>query len=108
MRKHPQSNCSSECKGPICKGAQGLRSFPPGYVFGTGYTESRDKVPGVAQYEALLQSNQPVSVLLALLKDRDPKIRTLAAAFLVSKGEPRLQQCLGPLLDDQSRTFDQM
>ena len=90
------------------KVAEELRSFPPGFVFGTGYMESPNNAPGAAAYEALIQSNQPVSALLALLKDRDPKVRTLAAAALVSKGEPRLQQYLGPLVDDQSQTFDQM
>ena len=98
-------------KNQFAKVAQRLRSFPPGRVLGFGsdyYTESPNKVPGAAEYEALIQSNQAVSALLALLKDRAPKIRTLAAAALVSKGEPRLQQYLGPLLDDQSQTFDQM
>ena len=98
--------------------AQRLRSFPPGRLFfGPGETgpgmgwypdDVRVSAPGAAEYQALLQSNRAVPILRALLKDSDPKIRTLAAAALVAKGEPRLQQHLGPLLDDQSPTFDVM
>lgn len=64
--------------------------------------------PGATEYQGLMQSNHPVPILLSLLKDRDPKIRTPAAAAIVAKGEPRLQQYLGPLLEDQSQTFDVM
>jgi HEAT repeat protein len=61
---------------------------------------------GTAQYERLMQANYPVPFLLSLLKDPDPKIRTLAASALVAKGDPRLQRHLGPLLVDQNPTFD--
>ena len=54
----------------FAKVAQELRSFPPGFVFGSDYMESPNNVPGAAEYEALIQSNQAVSALLALLKDR--------------------------------------
>jgi hypothetical protein len=104
----PTQTVPPNIKDQFAKVAQELRSFPPGFVFGSDYMESPNNVPGAAEYEALIQSNQAVSALLALLKDRDPKIRTLAVAALVSKGDPRLQQYLGPLLDDQSQTFDQM
>jgi hypothetical protein len=104
----PTQTVPPNIKDQFAKVAQELRSFPPGFVFGSDYMESPNNVPGAAEYEALIQSNQAVSALLALLKDRDSKIRTLAAAALVSKGERRLQQYLGPLLDDQSQTFDQM
>ena len=62
--------------------------------------------PGTTQYERLMRTNYPVPFLLSLLKDPDPKIRTLAAAALVAKGDPRLQRHLGPLLVDQTPTFD--
>lgn len=104
----PSQTAPPNIKNQFAKVEQELRSFPPGRVFGTDYVEPSNNVSGAADYEALIQSNQTVPVLLTLLKDRDPKIRTLAAAALVSKGEPRLQQYLGPLLNDQSQTFDQM
>jgi hypothetical protein len=98
--------------------AQRLRSFPPevlGGDFGHDYVDlpfsesgRLGATPGAVEYQGLLQSNHPVPILLSLIKDPDPKIRTLAAAALTAKGEPRLQQYLGPLLEDQSRTFDVM
>lgn len=107
-RSAPSQTVPPNIRDQFAQIAQRLRSFPPGRVFGSDYMESPKNVPGAAEYEALIQSNYAVSALLALLKDGDPKIRTLAAAALVSKGEPRLQQYLGPLLDDQSQTFEQM
>jgi hypothetical protein len=98
--------------------AQHLRAFPPDRVFFVGGDFSGFRgvpgvlpgrvavTPGTTEYQALMQSNYPVPVLLSLLKDTDPKVRTLAAAALVAKGDPRLQQNLGPLLEDQSQTFD--
>jgi hypothetical protein len=64
--------------------------------------------PGSAEYSALLTANHSVSSLLLLLKDSDPKIRTLAAAALAAKGDPRLLRRLGPLLEDQALTFDRV
>src|SRR5258708_39209041 len=64
--------------------AQRRRSFPPGRLFfgpretGAGMDwypgDVRVSAPGAAEYRALLQSNQPVPILRALLKDSDPKI----------------------------------
>lgn len=62
--------------------------------------------PGTTEYQALMATDYPVPFLLSLLKDPDPKIRTLAAASLVAKGDPRLQRYLAPLVGDQSATFD--
>jgi len=93
--------------------AQRLSSFPPPYELSEPsvappYRNWPKNEPGVAEYQTLIQNNYPIPILLSLLKDHDPKIRTLAAAALAAKGQPRLQQYLGPLLDDQSQTFDEM
>jgi nitroreductase len=100
--------------------AQRLRAFPPDRVFFVGGDFSGFSgvpgmrpgtaaiTPGTTEYQTLMQSNYPVPVLLSLLKDADPKIRTLAAGALLAKGDPRLQQHLGPLLEDQSQTFDEI
>jgi hypothetical protein len=103
--------------------AQRLRAFPPDRGFfslgggqesplfrgAPGSTLGRPLItPGTTEYEALMQNDHPVPILLSLLRDRDPKIRTLAAAALVAKGDPRLQKHLGQLLEDQSQTFDQI
>ena len=109
----PRETVSANIKGQFVKVAQGLRSFPsprelsePSVAPPTG--NWLRNTPGVSEYQTLIQNNYAVPILLSLLGDRDPKIRTLAAAALVAKGEPRLQQHLGPLLDDQSQTFDEM
>jgi hypothetical protein len=102
--------------------AQKLRAFPPDWEFaGTGNSGflggppmdlarphgfAWPGTPGTAEYQALMQKDYPVPFLLSLLKDPDAKIRTLAAAALVAKGDPRLQRYLAPLVDDQSLTFD--
>jgi len=93
--------------------AQRLSSFPPPYELSEPsvappYRNWPKNEPGVAEYQTRIQNNYPIPILLSLLKDHDPKIRTLAAAALAAKGQPRLQQYLGPLLDDQSQTFDEM
>jgi hypothetical protein len=100
--------------------AQRLRAFPPDRVFFVGGDFSGFSgvpgappgrvaiTPGTTEYQALMHADYPVLVLLSLLKDSDPKIRTLAAAALVAKGDPRLQQHLGSLLEDQSQTFDEI
>jgi hypothetical protein len=62
--------------------------------------------PGTTEYRALLRTDYPTPFLLSLFKDADPKIRTLAAAALVAKGDPRLQRDLAPLVHDHSPTFD--
>jgi hypothetical protein len=107
--------------------AQKLRAFPPaGKFFVTGYGPAGKSVafggppvelkrdipmgwpvtPGTAEYQALMKADYPVPFLLSLLNNRDPKIRTLAAAALVAKGDPRLQRHLGVLVHDQGSTFD--
>jgi hypothetical protein len=102
--------------------AQKLRAFPPDQEFAaTGNSGSLGgppmdfarshgfgwpKTPGTEEYQALMQKQYPVPFLLSLLKDHDAKIRTLAAAALVAKGDPRLQRYLAPLVNDQSPTFD--
>jgi hypothetical protein len=100
-----------------------LRAFPPdgkffvdpdsGHVIGPRMDMRQDLVwghraatPGTAEYRALIKTNYPVPFLLSLLKDRDAKIRTLAAGALVARGEPRLQQELAPLVRDATPTFD--
>jgi hypothetical protein len=93
--------------------AQRLSSFPPPYELSEPsvappYRNWPKNEPGVSEYQTLIQNNYSIPILLSLLKDHDPKIRTLAAAALAAKGQPRLQQYLGPLLDDQSQTFDEM
>jgi len=100
-------------KSQFAKVALGLRSFPPPRELSEPSVVPPNgnwpkNAPGVSEYQSLIQNNYSVPILLSLLKDRDPKIRTLAAAALVAKGEPRLQQYLGALLDDQSQTFDEM
>ena len=114
----PPKTVPANIRGQFLEVAQRLRSFPPevlGGDFGHDYvnlpfSESGrlSATPGAIEYKGLLQSNHPVPILLSLIKDPDPKIRTLTAAALAEKGEPRLQQYLGPLLEDQSRTFDVM
>ena len=93
--------------------AQRLRSFPPPYALSEPsvappYRNWPKNEPGVSEYQTLIQNNYSIPTLLSLLKDHDPKIRTLAAAALAAKGQPRLQPYLGPLLEDQSQTFDEM
>lgn len=109
--------------------AQRLRAFPPNKVFlsmswdvssAEGVVDSfsddirrylwrgQGPTPGAAEYEALLQADYPLPVLLSFLGDPNPKIRTLAAAAIVAKGDPRLQWNFAPLVDDESRTFDQI
>lgn len=66
----------------------------------------RPATPGTAEYRALIETYYSVPFLLPLLKDRDARIRTLAAAALVAKGDPRLQRHLAPLVRDESPTFD--
>jgi hypothetical protein len=103
-----------------------LRAFPPDRIFFVDSSQPGGDVrlvgppmdlridinsgwpvpPGVAEYRALIEADNPVPFLLSLLKDPDPKIRTLAAAALVAKGDPRLQRHLSPLVHDQSSTFD--
>jgi len=53
-----------------------------------------------------MKSEYPTPFLVSLLKDEDPRIRTLAADALVAKGDMRLQQYLAPLVRDQAATFD--
>jgi hypothetical protein len=102
--------------------AQRLRAFPPDRMFfaqgidgdyaGMAIRKSPPEIvsstPGTTEYKNLMQSNYPVPILLALLKDADPKIRTLAAAALLAKGDPRLQQHLRDLLEDPTQTFDEI
>src|SRR6266404_1466356 len=100
-------------KSQFARVALGLRSFPPPRELSEPSVVPPNgnwpkNAPGVSEYQSLIQNNYSVPILRALLKDSDPKIRTLAAAALVAKGETRLQQHLGPLLDDQSPTFDVM
>lgn len=102
-----------------------LRAFPPDgmffadedylhhmHVFGSRMDMRVDiffgkpATPGTAAYHALIDADYPVPFLLSLLKDSDPKIRTLAAGALVAKGDPRLQHDLAPLVHDASPTFD--
>jgi hypothetical protein len=102
-----------------------LRAFPPDRKFFTeglqaggerifGQPEALDMdyrsgwlvAPDLAKYQALMGADYPVPFLLSLLKNPDPKIRTLAAAVLVAKGDMRLQHDLAPLVRDQSATFD--
>lgn len=121
----PLAACQTDpanSRGQFLKVAQRLRAFPPDRMFfvpGTDWNyaglavrpSTLDRVgttPGTTEYEGLMQSNYPVPILLSLLKDRDPKIRTLAAAALVAKGDPQLQQYLGRLLEDPSQTFDEI
>lgn len=116
----PPKTVPANIRGQFLEVAQRLRSFPPSREFfgpnvGDNYVDwplnapgRPTAAPGATEYQSLIQGNHPVPILLSLLKDHDPKIRTLAAAALVAKGEPRLQQYLGPLLEDQSQTFDQM
>ncbi len=85
-----------------------LRREDSPFLLGVSAKAGRRGVPGLTEYRSLMHANHPVAFLIALLKDPDPKIRTLAAAALVANGDPRLQRYLGPLLDDQSRTFDQL
>jgi hypothetical protein len=85
--------------------AKHLRAFPPDADYEPD-RGGRGLAPGAMGYWALLRTNHSVPSLLELLKDPDPKIRTLAAAALAAKGDPRLLRHLGPLLEDQSPTFD--
>ena len=100
-------------KSQFVRVAQGLGSFPPPRELSEPSVVDPNgnwpkNTPGASEYRNLIQNNYPVPILLSLLQDRDPKIRTLAAATLVAKGEPRLQRYLGPLLDDHSQTFNEM
>ena len=109
----PRDTVPETIKGQFVKVAQNLRAFPPPREFSEPsvappYGNWPRNTPGVSEYQTLIQNNYAVPILVSLLRDGDPKIRTLAAAALVAKGEPRLQQQLGPLLDDQSQTFDEM
>ena len=104
--------------------AQKLRAFPPDGKFLANPGDmhmlgrrmemmhdiafGRPATPGTAEYHALINTDYPLPFLLSLLKDRDAKIRTLAAAAIVAKGNPRLQQYLAPLVRDPSPTFDVM
>lgn len=96
--------------------AKKLRAFPPDRKFysipstpiglETEFANGWPVTPGTAEYQRLMQTDYPIPFLLSLLKDDDPKIRTLAAAALVAKGDPRLQRYLALLVADQSPTFD--
>lgn len=96
--------------------AKKLGAFPPDRKFysipgtpiglGMEFANGWPVTPGTAEYQHLMQTDYPVPFLLSLLKDGDPKIRTLAAGSLVAKGDPRLQRYLAPLVADQSLTFD--
>ncbi|MGC2618729.1 MAG: HEAT repeat domain-containing protein [Acidobacteriaceae bacterium] len=112
---------STDGREKFAEVAQKLLAFPPDSKFlllgvandlgqrsGTADDARRGRpdTPGTAEFHALLQADYPVPFLLSLLKDDDPKIRTLAAAALVAKGEPRLQQYLAPLVHDPSPTFN--
>ena len=117
-RTIPPQAVPANIKAQFLEVAPRLRSFPPGLIQYNSNESYEDwplyvpgtlsATPGATEYQRLIQSNHPVPVLLSLLKNPEPQVRTLAAVALVAKGKPRLQQYLGPLLDDQSRTFDQM
>lgn len=81
-----------------------IRAFPPEADYIPG---SRHLVPpGLSEYLALMKADHPLASLLLLLRDPEPKVRTLAAAALVAKGDPRLLRNLGPLLEDHAASFD--
>ncbi len=102
-----------------------LRAFPPDgmffaeedymhqmHVFGprmdmrVDVAFGKPATPGTPEYHALINADYPVPFLLSLLKDKDARVRTLAAGALVAKGDPRLQHDLAPLVHDASPTFD--
>jgi hypothetical protein len=84
-----------------------MRAFPPDSDYVPAKLgEPARPAPGLAEYHALMAGDHPVQVLLELFHDPDPKVRTLAAAALAAKGDPRLLEHLRPLLDDRQRTFD--
>jgi len=82
------------------------RVFGPSMGLDMEHRSGWPVTPGLADYQALISADYPVPFLLSLLKDPNPRIRTLAAAALVAKGDVRLQQNLAPLVRDQSATFD--
>ena len=123
------SGCASEVPAGVRERFAGvakqLRAFPPDHVFmvnvplefktiapmglKTGPAvggSSGSTTPGADDYKSLLKADYATQILLSLIADPDPKIRTLAAGALVAKGDPRLQRLLGPLTNDQSPTFD--
>lgn len=86
-----------------------LRAFPPDLDYepsGPGNPTGRRLARGFNEYWRLLQADHPIPLLLSLIRDPDPKIRTLAAKALAAKGDPRLLQNLRPLLADPAPTFD--
>jgi len=126
----PLPGCAAQVPSSVqeqfAKVAEQLRAFPPDHKFYVspstpGSAPAVDGTPmdlrmelangwpvtpGTAEYQHLMHADYPVPFLLSLIGDPAPKVRTLAAAALVAKGDPRLQRHLGPLLDDQSQTFD--
>ena len=78
------------------------------------YESDHHQMPGevYAAYEKavrpLFRRAYPVSSLLPLLKHRDPRVRTLAAAGLYAYEDPRLLLELVPLLEDRAETFPEV
>lgn len=61
-----------------------------------------------ALYKEVLSPQFSTVFLLKLLKDSDPKVRTLAILALYSKEEPQVLPAIADLVDDNAKTFPQL